>query len=81
MATNAMRPGALFTTAQLAKIVRDTLPPPDAHRLVVLGAVDRAGAQAIANFTSENGRWTLQAAYRHEWTGDDQVAATVLFKA
>lgn len=71
---------AIFGANQLAKIVAETLPPPDEHRLVIVGAVDRTGAQVVANFTSQNGQWNLQAAYRHDWTGDDSVAAKVIFK-
>ena len=74
-----MSTGTIFGADQLARMA-EMLPPPSDHRLVVVGAVDREGVQAIADFASKNGQWHLQAAYRHEWTGDDQVAAKVIFQ-
>jgi len=74
-----MSAGTVFAADQLARMTA-MLPPPDEHRLVVVGSVDREGCQAVADFASKNGQWHLQAAYRHDWTGDDQVAAKVIFR-
>ena len=70
----------VFGADQLAKIVRDTLPPAGDKSLVVVGTVDREGVQTVADFASHNGAWHLQAAYRHKWSGDNEVAARVIFE-
>jgi hypothetical protein len=72
--------GPVFAADQLARMVA-LLPPPDAHRLVVVGSVDREGCQAVADFASKNGQWHLQAAYRHDWTANNSSGtAVVLFQ-
>ena len=71
-----------FSQAQLAKIVSETLPPvSDDHTIAVVGTVDADGAQVVANFTRRTGSgdWQLQAAYRHDWNGDDRVGAHVMW--
>ena len=71
-----------FSQAQLTKLVSDVLPPVDRdHTIAVVGTIDREGAQVVANFTrlDARGAWTLQAAYRHEWSGHDEVAARLIF--
>lgn len=70
---------SLFGPEQLQKIVADTLPPAEEHKIAVVGTVDRNGSQVVAGFTSENGRWRFEGAYRHEWSGDDSVAGRIMF--
>ena len=76
------RDASLFGPGQLAKLVRETLPPPGGdHTLAAVGTVDASGVQIVANFTKPAGAatWTFQGAYRHTWTGDDAVTASVIF--
>lgn len=61
----------------------ETLPPPETvpHHLAVVADVTPQGAKVVLNFTSEphpdGWEWKLQAAYEHEWTGDNVVGARV----
>lgn len=73
-------PRILFAPEQLKQIVADTLiDVPKDHRVAVVGTFDRNGAAVVANFASVDGRWKLQAAYRHDWSGNDSIGAKVMF--
>lgn len=71
----------MFEPGALAKIVKETLPPPEHAQLAVVGTVDKAGAQVVVGFTSQSGAWTVAGAYRHDWTTNDNAAeARLVFK-
>lgn len=71
---------SIFSPEELAQIVRDTLPPaPKGHRIVVVGTVDATGAPVVAGFRSTAGAWEFTAAYHHDWTGEDDVSARVIY--
>lgn len=76
----------IFTPQQLQKIIDDVIPaadPKDEHSFVLVGGVNRDGAQVVARFEKDFKRgWSLgtNAAWEHDWTGDDHVGAKVLVK-
>lgn len=74
----------VFSAAELNRIVQQTIPAAtDAtHRNAVVGTVDQSGAQIVASFRRPTGaaEWTLEAAARHTWTGDNQAGASVILK-
>jgi hypothetical protein len=64
----------IFSPAQLAKVVADTLPPDgSAKNRVVVGTVDQNGAQVVASFKWRDGKWQLRGAAHHDWNGDNTV--------
>lgn len=77
----------VFSPETLDRLTRETLPA-DAKpgEKVVVGTVDDKGVQVVAAFKFKPWlegtelRWELQAAYRHEWTGDDAVGGKVLLR-
>jgi hypothetical protein len=75
----------MFSQADLSKIVAATIPPdvtngPAMHAVVF--TVDSAGAQVVASFkktTNVDGfSWELQAAARHDWSGDNSLAGRMV---
>ncbi len=74
----------MFSQDALAKIVADTLPPStdQTHTNAVIGIIDQRGVQVVASFSRPKGSavWTLQAAAKHDWTGDNEVGAKVILK-
>jgi hypothetical protein len=70
----------MFSRAVLEKLVAESLPA-DAKpgEKVVIGTIDQDGAQVVASFKLKE-RWELQAAARHDWTGDTAVTAKVLLR-
>ena len=71
----------IFSPEALQKIVLDTLPTDgQPNEKVVVGTVDHLGAQVVASFKFREDRWELQAAARHDWTGEDSVGAKVLLR-
>lgn len=74
----------IFSNAQLAKLVADTVVPQTdpAHTHVVVGTVDQQGAQVVASFkkSGSGAGWELQAAARHDWSGDNSVGGRVILK-
>lgn len=51
---------------------------------VVVGTVDEDGAQVVASFKKRPApggfSWELQAAARHEWTGDNGIGGKVILQ-
>lgn len=81
-----MSKASIFSSEQLDKIVADTMPA-DAKpgEKVVIGTLDQHGAQVMASFKLQKNEfggpsWELQAAARHEWTGENSVGAKVLLR-
>lgn len=70
----------IFSPAQLEKIIADTLPA-DAKpgEKVVIGTVDQDGAQVVASFKFK-AHWEIQAAARHDWTGENAAGGKVLIR-
>ena len=72
---------SIFSPEALQKIVLDTLPTDgQPNEKVVVGTIDQHGAQVVASFKFREDRWELQAAARHDWTGEDSVGAKVLLR-
>jgi hypothetical protein len=76
---------SIFSPEALAKVVSETLPT-DAQpgEKVVVGTLDQHGAQVVASFKNKANsggvNWELQAAARHDWSGDNSVGAKVLLR-
>lgn len=69
----------LFSQSQLAQIVDETLPQlPPSHTSAIIAGVDQRGVQVVARFQFQHDHWAVTAAARHEWTGENGVAAKVL---
>jgi hypothetical protein len=79
-AQDRLEEAMIFSQEQLAKIVAESLPS-DARpgEKVVIGTVDQHGAQVVASFKLKD-HWELQAAARHEWSGENEVGARVLLR-
>lgn len=71
---------SIFSQEALSKIVAESLPPDPEKNHAIVGTVDQHGAQVVAGFKFKDGKWELQGAARHEWTGEDSVGAKVLLK-
>ncbi len=73
----------LFGPESINKIISETLPDlkPGINNVVV-GTVDKSGAQVVASFQRTQGpvQWQLQAVARHEWSGDSSAAAKVMLQ-
>lgn len=77
-----MAPLNILTGAQLDTIVRQTLPPADQeHTFAAVATVDRNGMGVVAEFTKHKGEWamTAEAYAEHEWSGQNDVGAKLLF--
>ncbi len=80
-----MTPLALSSLA-LQRLVAEALPTDAATgERVVVGTVDSNGAQVVASFTFKAGwwkagRWEVQAAAQHRWSGDDSVGTKILLR-
>ncbi len=53
---------------------------PDGHSNAIIGTVDQDGAQivAVAKLGPSN-NWDVTAAARHDWSGDNEVGASVIY--
>lgn len=72
---------SIFSPEALSKVVAETLPNDGKpNEKVVVGTVDKDGAQVVASFKFKEDRWELQAAGRHNWNGDNSVGAKVLLR-
>lgn len=71
----------VFSPAQLKAIVDQTMPTvPDGHTNALVGTVDQSGAQFLASFKLGAGnKWTATGVARHQWTGENQVGASVVY--
>lgn len=69
----------IFSPAALDKIVADTLPTlPEGHTRAIVGGVDQSGAQVVAKFAFRDNKWQVEAAAKHDWSGDNEVGARVI---
>ena len=75
-------PTHLFSPGQLRNIVDETLKQadiPQGHKNAIVGTVDVDGAQVVAGFKlGANDRWQFQGAFRHDWSGANTAAASVV---
>jgi hypothetical protein len=73
----------VFSQAQLAKAVHDALATdlPDGHRSAIIGTVDSEGVQVVIGVqrTLAAGTFRTEFIARHDWTGDTEVGARVLY--
>ena len=74
-------PVTLFSQDQLATAVAAALPlVPDGHTNAVIGIVDAKGVQVIVTMKlGDHDRWQATGYGRHEWTGDNQVGASLVY--
>lgn len=65
---------------QIAAALADT-PLPDGHDSAIIGGVDTTGAQIVlvAKISVKTGALKISGIARHEWSGDNQVGASVLY--
>jgi hypothetical protein len=74
-------PVSIFSPDQLQQIVNETIPTelPAGHRNAIVAGVDQTGASVVAGFTLGAGDvWAFQGAFRHEWTGENEVGARLI---
>lgn len=73
----------IFAPKQLQHLIDESLPT-DAipGEKVVVGTIDKTGAQVLATFKwhSQKATWELKAAARHDWSGDNNVEAKVILR-
>lgn len=70
----------VFSPAQLKTIVDQTLPLVPAGRTnAVVGTVDKTGAQVLVTFKSKDEKWLATGVARHEWTGENEVGASLIY--
>jgi hypothetical protein len=73
----------IFSDSQLAKLVTDTIPAslPAGHTNAIVGSVDATGAEVVIGFQKDtnSGTWQVQGAYRHEWSGSNDVGARLIY--
>lgn len=77
----------IFSSEQLARVVREALPTDaDTGTKVLVGTVDQDGAQVVVAFKNiaagdtRRPTWEVQAAARHTWAGDNQVGAKAIMQ-
>ena len=72
----------LFSAEQLAKAVASVEPliPKEHTRGALVGTVDDSGAQVVVMLRpGENGHWSANLVGRHEWSGDNQAGASLVY--
>lgn len=70
-----------FSQDQLKKSVEKILPAdPGVGEKVIVGTVDSTGVQVVAAFKFKDGKWELQGAARHDWSGDNTLGAKVILR-
>lgn len=75
-----MNAPAIFTPEALQKVIASATPfVPQGHKMAVVCTVDSDGAQAVVNLHSKGDVWTVGAAYKHDWNGDNAVGADVVW--
>lgn len=71
----------IFSPQQLQQIVSQTIPQnlPDGHKNAIVGTVDQDGAQVVAGFKlGQNDHWEVTGAFRHQWSGENEVGASII---
>jgi phosphorylcholine metabolism protein LicD len=69
-----------FSENQLDRLVADILPiDAKPNEKIVVGLITDEGAQIIASFKFKN-NWEIQAAAKHDWTGNNSVGAKILLR-
>lgn len=70
----------ILSPEALQRVIVETLPPDGRpNEKIVVGTVDQHGAQVVASFKMKE-RWELQAAARHDWSGENTLGAKVLLR-
>lgn len=70
----------IFSPTQLNAIVAKALPEvPDGHTNAIVGTVDNTGAQVLVSFKSQDSRWKATGVARHDWTGENEVGASLVY--
>ena len=70
----------LFAPDQLARVLAETVPAPKpGQRGQVVGTVDSSGAKVALVMTPGDGHWQIEAAFTHDWTGDNEVGGRVIY--
>lgn len=70
----------MFSQDQLHKIIQETLPNtlPGNRTNAVVGLVDEKGVSLVAKFTLRE-RWELEAVYKRDWLGKQDLGAKVIY--
>ena len=70
----------VFGPDQLAAAVKqaDAAVPPG-HTNALVGTVDSTGAQVLLTMKMGTGGWTASGIARHDWSGDNQIGASVVY--
>ncbi len=71
----------IFSTDDLKSLADKALTTvPDGHSNAIVGTVDQSGAQVvvIAKLGPSN-NWDVTGAARHDWSGDNEVGASVIY--
>jgi hypothetical protein len=66
----------MFTEAELAKLVADTVPADRTHAVVL--DVDRTGAAITVKMTKDE-HWEVDAIFRRDWSGSTNAEAKVVY--
>jgi len=74
---------AILSQAYLKQVAVETLAQadlPTGHTNAIVGTVDSTGAQVLASFKlGADNHWTATGVAKHEWSGDNQVGASVVY--
>ena len=74
----------MFSPEELRRIIATTVEPEmdDKHTVTGVGAITSDGIKAALVFRRHTtfGEWRLEAAFEHDWPGDNKVAGQILFK-
>lgn len=72
----------MFSPTQLQEIVHKTVEAevPAGHTNAIIGTWDTAGVQVLATFKlGADARWKVTGAVRHDWSGDTEGSAAVMY--
>lgn len=67
----------IFSPAALDRLVKDLPSDIAPGEKVIVGTVDEKGAKVSARLAFD-GNWQLEAAIRHDWTGDTAAGVKVI---
>jgi hypothetical protein len=66
----------IFSSAELARVVAETVPADRTHAIV--GSIDKDGAAIVVKMQLKE-HWEVQAAYKRDWAGDATLGAKVVW--
>lgn len=70
----------VLTPSQVQSLINTMPPLPSNHTNAIVGTLDQNGAQVLASFKMGPGdKWIATGAARHEWSGQNEVGASVIY--